>query len=412
MQFALDNFSFDSLTIVDSDQLGIRSGYSVYMGHFFSTKSNVGMLSSIPERITPENKDDAVWPAVQAFKEYDLWKPFLQKFPQGESKFVHWTFWPSTVFTSDAIKDLTKLFKENNLLQQIMKQSKIWATEEVIFPTLVKLLGYEIFLNPCSYEFVRYRKSYTLQELNNALNKTDAYWIHPIERKYENQLRKYTRQKFDHYLVNNNEEFFKNNSSTDMLTTFSLISKIKNIEGWLDDKEADLLIAITLKACKEMPSPHSILEIGSYHGKSTVLLGSVVKEYFPEAKVYAVDPHEGTIGAVDQGIQMLPPSLEMFNKNIGDAGLSEVIELIKNYSFNVKWEKPICLMFIDGLHDYPNVARDFWHFSNWVNPGGYIAFHDYSDYYPGVQAFVNELLGTGTYRKINKAESLIVVQKL
>ncbi len=412
LKFATQNFSFNTITFVDSDQLGIRSGYTEYMGRFFSTKTNIGMLSSLPVRITPENKDGAVWPAVQAFKEFDLWKPFLKKFPDGESKFVHWTFWPSSVFSCDAIKDLIKLFEEDDLLQQIMRQTKIWATEEVIFPTLVKLLGYEILLNPCSYEFVKYRKSYTNDELNNALNKSEAYWIHPIERKYENQLRKQTRQRFHHYFAQKNKNSFNDNSDIDMLTTFSLIDKIKNIEGWLDDKEADLLISLTLKAGKEITSAQAILEIGSYQGKSTVLLGSVVKEHFPNVKVYAIDPHEGTVGAVDQGIYTLSPTLEVFNRNIKEAGLSEVIKVIKDYSYNVKWETPISLMFIDGLHDYPNVARDFWQFSDWVCPNGYVAFHDYSDYYPGVQTFVNELLATGTYRKINKAESLIVVQKL
>jgi predicted O-methyltransferase YrrM len=235
--------------------------------------------------------------------------------------------------------------------------------------------------------------------------------MHPIERKYEHELRKNLRQRFNHYILNNSKKTI-NNSSTTMLTTFSLIEKIKNIEGWLSDKEADLLIAITMKACKELPSPQYILEIGSYQGKSTVLLGSVIVEYFANAKVYAIDPHEGTVGAVDQGIHSTAPTLEMFNKNIANAGLSGVVEMIKDYSYNVKWEKPISLLFIDGLHDYPNVARDFWHFSKWVSPGGYVAFHDYSDYYPGVQAFVNELLESGTYRKINTAESLAVVQKL
>src|SRR6266542_1006102 len=32
MQFALEHLSFDTLTIVDSDQLGVRSGYSEYLG--------------------------------------------------------------------------------------------------------------------------------------------------------------------------------------------------------------------------------------------------------------------------------------------------------------------------------------------------------------------------------------------
>jgi predicted O-methyltransferase YrrM len=411
MEFALGNFSFDCLTIVDSDQLCIRSGYSEFIANFFCGKYSVGMLSRMAERVTPDNKDITVWPAVQAFKEYELWRPFLQKFLQGESKFAYWTFWPSSVFTADAIRDLIKIFKEDRLLQQTMQQSKIWATEEVILPTIIKLLGYEIAQNPCTYEYVRYKKSYDLQDLNNALNTATAYWMHPIERKYEHELRKNLRQRFNHYILNNSKKTI-NNSSTTMLTTFSLIEKIKNIEGWLSDKEADLLIAITMKACKELPSPQYILEIGSYQGKSTVLLGSVIMEYFANAKVYAIDPHEGTVGAVDQGIHSTAPTLEMFNKNIANAGLSGVVEMIKDYSYNVKWEKPISLLFIDGLHDYPNVARDFWHFSKWVSPGGYVAFHDYSDYYPGVQAFVNELLESGTYRKINTAESLAVVQKL
>lgn len=410
MKFALENFSFDSITMVDSDQLSIRPGYSEYLGQFLSAKNNVGMLSSLPVRITAGDTNPAVWPAIQAFKEYELWNPFLQKFPDGESKFVHWTFWPSTVFTKVAVSDLIKLFGEDILLQQIMNETKIWASEEVILPTLVKLLGYEILLNPCSYEFVKYQKKYNLQELNNAFNKTDAYWLHPVERKYEDELRKHTRQRFNHYSINITEACI-NKTHTEMLTTFSLINKIKNIDGWLSDAEADLLIGITLKACKETSSSQHVVEIGSYQGKSTVLLGSVVKEYFPEAKVYAIDPHEGTIGAVDQGIHATPPTLDIFQKNISNAGLSGVVELIKDFSYNVTWDKTISLLFIDGLHDYPNVARDFWHFSKWVTPGAYIAFHDYSHYYPGVQAFVDELLGSGNYSKTGSADSMVVVQK-
>ena len=39
MQFAVDNFAFDCFTIVDSDQLAIRSGYPARLGQFFSSYS-------------------------------------------------------------------------------------------------------------------------------------------------------------------------------------------------------------------------------------------------------------------------------------------------------------------------------------------------------------------------------------
>jgi hypothetical protein len=70
------------------------------------------------------------------------------------------------------------------------------------------------------------------------------------------------------------------------------------------------------------------------------------------------------------------------------------------------------MIFIDGLHDYPNVARDFIHFSKWIVEGGYIAFHDYASYYPGVMAFVNELLETGNYRQVELIGSMILLQKI
>ncbi|MEX2593614.1 MAG: glycosyltransferase [Anditalea sp.] len=408
MQYALDHYSFDTLTIVDSDQLALRPGYAQFLGGFLSSKSNVGMLSNKPERIASNNTE--VWTALQAFKEYDLWKPFLKQFPDGESKFVHWSFWPSTVFTSDAIKDLIKLFKENIVLQEIMKQTKIWATEEIVLPTLVKLLGYEIALNPCCHDFVRYRKSYTLQDMGAAQKKANAFWMHPVERKYDNVLRKLAREKSSHYIYKNGS--MKEVPSSYLFMTLPLLDRIKKIEGWLADKEADLLLAITLKACHSLPTPHHIVEIGSYQGKSTVVLGSVAKAFFPEAKVFAIDPHEGVIGAMDQGLQHVPPTLEKFKKNIESAGLTDVVVLIKDHSYHVSWENPISLLFIDGLHDYPNVARDFWKFSPYVVTGGYIAFHDYAHYYPGVQAFVDEILLSVQYRKIRLSESLMVVQKI
>jgi glycosyltransferase involved in cell wall biosynthesis len=408
MQYALEHYSFDTLTIVDSDQLSVKPGYIHYLSEYLSTKSNVGILSNKPERITSDNNE--VWTALQAFKEYDLWKPLLKHFPDGESNFVHWSFWPTTVFTSDAIKDLIKLFKENKILQQIMNETKIWATEEIIFPTLVKLLGYEIALNPCCHEYVRYRKTFSIQDMQEAEKTPNAFWMHPIERKYDDTLRTHVRQKSQHYINPNN--LLKEPQKGGVFMTLSLLDTIHKIEGWLSDKEADLLIATTLKACHTLPSPHHIVEIGSYQGKATVVLGSVAKAFFPEAKIYSLEHHNGIVGATDKGLEYLSPTLEKFKKNIENAGLVDMVVLIKDYSYPISWEHPITFLIIDGLHDYPNVARDFWEFSPYVVTGGFIAFHDYADYYPGVQALVDEILGGGLYVKIHLADSLMVVQKV
>ena len=407
MEFAQENISFDCFTIVDSDQLMIRSGYPECLNKYFFGSARVGMLSSKPERVLQNDKINHV--ALQAYKEYDLWKPLLNSFSDGENKFVHWTFWPSTVFTADAIKELTQLIKTNKPAQDVINNTKIWATEEVILPTLISLLGYEIAQNPCSYDFVRYRRSFTTYDVNFALNRTDAYWIHPIARKYADPLRKYIREKFNNYSAE--KISLVRNSNNELLSRPQLIKEINQIGGWLSEKEADLLITSTINCLNNLPPPYHIVDIGSYHGKSTILFGRIASHSFPGTRIHSIDTHDGKLGAADQTIQLFPPSFDIFKKNIENAGLSGIIEAIQDNTYNVDLRVCVSILFIDGLHDYNNVARDFSHFAKMMRTDGYVIFHDYAPYFPGVMRFVDELLVNGTCRLVAKAESLIVVQK-
>jgi hypothetical protein len=408
MEFSLNNFDFNTLTIVDSDQLSIRPGYSKFLGAYMHP--DTGMFSNKPERVDANNKTNAV--ALQAFREYDLWKPLLHTFEKGEEKFVHWTFWPSTVFMADAAKDLVKIFKENATLQHIMQHSKIWASEEVILPTLVRLLGYEIRTNPCSYEFVKYKLPMNTADVRSAFAKDNAYWIHPVARTFNDPVRAFVREKFSKYDIESTKPVQKETPAIEAPKAISIIEKISRIEGWLSAAEASLLAGVTEKALSSLKPPHVIAEVGSYHGKSTVVFGSVITEKFPGAVIVAMDPHDGKLGAADQGLKQFPPSLEMFKRNIQTAGLAAVVEVVPEQCRNVQWNRPVSILFVDGLHDYMNVSRDFMHFENWLVKGAFIAFHDYADYFPGVKNFVNELSGTLQYKKIAVADSLIVLQKL
>lgn len=195
------------------------------------------------------------------------------------------------------------------------------------------------------------------------------------------------------------------------LLTLPILERMRAVEGWLSDGEADLLIATAALALAVPGERPAIVEVGSYRGRSTVVLASAARIVCPEARVYAIDPHEGELGAEDARLDRVPPTLDDFTRNIATAGLAEVVKPIVKRSHEVAWDRPIRLLLIDGLHDHANVARDFTHFDDWIEPGGYVAFHDYAAYYPGVVRFVDDLVARGRYRAVARIHSLFVVRK-
>jgi len=190
----------------------------------------------------------------------------------------------------------------------------------------------------------------------------------------------------------------------------SVLDIAQRIEGYFHRDEGRLLYEVAVLALRQLPN-HAVVELGSYCGKSTVILGKAVKSLGGTAKVYAIDPHEGEM-MFPEGLQRHPPTLGRFVASIASCDLEDVVELIQKRSFEVAWDKPISLLFIDALHDYENVSRDFKHFAGSVVVGGMVAFHDYElNDHPGVTRRVNELLSGPDFVKERQVDSLIVLRK-
>ncbi len=196
-----------------------------------------------------------------------------------------------------------------------------------------------------------------------------------------------------------------------LLTVLPLLERVRRIDGWLEDDEADLLLATAVRACRDGVPGAPLVELGSYCGRSTVLLAAAVRSESPDRRVIAVDPHGGEVGASDRGLQQTAPTLEAFRVNVRDAGLEPWIDVVLKRSYELEWNAPIAMLFIDALHDYANVRRDFSHFERYVMPGGYVAFHDYADYYPGVVRHVSEVLSRGDFTFVALARSLMVLRR-
>lgn len=186
MQYALMNMSFDTITIVDSDQLLLQSGYSQRLAQTLKYGNNIGMLCDSPQK---QEEGNLAPVAAHAIKERALWQPLLDMLPNGNDAFLHWSFWPSTVFTYAACMKLVDWFNTNDQLQEVLEKTTIWASEEVILPTLVKGLGFETHRNPCSNALVKYKETYSIEQIKEATQRTKEFWIHPVPRDMDNELR-------------------------------------------------------------------------------------------------------------------------------------------------------------------------------------------------------------------------------
>jgi predicted O-methyltransferase YrrM len=190
----------------------------------------------------------------------------------------------------------------------------------------------------------------------------------------------------------------------------SILARMRQVEGWLTDEEAELLIEAAVEVLRRFPPSHAIVEVGSYCGRSTVALASVVTVVAPNARVHAIDPHEGEVGAADAGTETTDPTFERFRENLARAGVSELVVPVRRRSYDVDWKRPIALLLLDGLHDYDNCARDFKHFESSLAQGSLVAFHDYESW-PGVTAVVDELESTGAYERVKRAGSMVVLRR-
>ena len=164
--------------------------------------------------------------------------------------------------------------------------------------------------------------------------------------------------------------------------------------GFLTEREARFLALVA--ACA--PAQGTILEIGSYKGKSTVGLASIAQRY-GLGPVVAVDPHSAP-AVTDFGHGSQQSSWDDFRASLRRAGVEQSVEAHRAYSRDLApgWTRPIRFLWIDGDHTYQGAKEDIDLFRKHLTPGAIVAMHDVLHSFEGpIRVFVEELLASDDF---------------
>jgi Methyltransferase domain len=152
------------------------------------------------------------------------------------------------------------------------------------------------------------------------------------------------------------------------------LDAVRDIEGWLTDAQARRL----WEGAGAVPAPGRIVEIGSFHGRSTILLARAAPE---GSDVVAIDPHAGT----DRGPREWVTSSELgesdrrrFPANLERAGVAGRVRQVRLHSHDALGEVigQVDLLFVDGAHRYRPVCGDLLRWGGRVRSGGTLFVHD------------------------------------
>ncbi|MBB5121116.1 hypothetical protein AF335_01715 [Streptomyces eurocidicus] len=168
-----------------------------------------------------------------------------------------------------------------------------------------------------------------------------------------------------------------------------------------------------------------LLEVGTYCGRSTILLADAAREAGVTA--VTVDHHRGSeeqqpgweyhdASVVDPVVGRMD-TLPTFRRTLHQAGLEEhVLALVgRSPQAAAVWGTPLGLVFIDGGHTDEHATADYEGWVPHLAEGGLLVIHDvFADPADGGQApyrVYRRALGSGAFTEVSVTRSLHVLRR-
>ena len=182
------------------------------------------------------------------------------------------------------------------------------------------------------------------------------------------------------------------------------LASVAGIVGWLTDEQVGRLH----RAAAASPPAGRIVEIGSFRGRSTIVLASSAPE---GSEIVAIDPHAGN----DRGPQEIEGfevearvDNDRFEANLRAAGVRDRVvhhRVFSDAAHSLVGD-PIDVLFVDGAHRFAPARADIRDWGARVTPGGRMLIHDAFSSVGVTAAILVELTWSSDWRYDGRSGSL------
>lgn len=179
---------------------------------------------------------------------------------------------------------------------------------------------------------------------------------------------------------------------------------VADVAGWMTRGQSDALFAAAAGA----PAGGRIVEIGSFQGRSTIVLALAAPA---SVEIVAIDPHAGN----DRGPQEIEGYTteaegdhRRFLANLAGAGVAGRVTHLRKFSSEALGDVAgaIDVLYIDGAHRYAPARADIAAWGSRVNASGTLLIHDAFSSVGVTSAILRELTFGRRFRYAGRSRSL------
>lgn len=183
-----------------------------------------------------------------------------------------------------------------------------------------------------------------------------------------------------------------------------VLAQVAQVEGWMTDDQARRLHDRAV----ELGPGARIVEIGSFRGRSLIVLASAAAE---GVEVVSIDPHAGS----DRGPQEIEADQargdddhSVYNRNLAEAGVRDRVTHVRRMSDEAHddVEGEIDLLYIDGAHRFSPARADIVDWGNRVSGGGTMLIHDSFSSIGVTLALMSTTFLSGEWRYVGRSQSM------